>query len=144
MDDLAVATALAQRAVSVPGPAEYAAVRNAYAVPQDSIGATPAVLVLPGADSIETGGQTRRTTVTYTVRLYLEPVGDIARRSKTLYAYRTWLRELYDGAVTLSGNVDQAGVVGTALGTDEVAGVDYMTVEATVECVKQEAVGFTA
>lgn len=144
MDDLAVAQELADRVSAVAGPTGYAAVRAAYAVPQESIGATPAILVLPGSDSISTGGQTRRTTLTYTVRLYLEPIGDIARRSRTLYAYRKWLRELYDGAVTLGGEVDQAGVTGTSLGTDEVAGIDYLTVEATVECVKQEAVGFTA
>lgn len=144
MDDLAVAQQLADRALAVAGPQGYAAVRASYAVPQESISATPAVLVLPGVDAIETGGQTRRTTVTYMVRLYLEPISDIARRSKTLYAYRTWLRELYDGAVTLGGEVDQAGVTGTNLGTDELAGIDYLTVEATVECVKQEAVAFTA
>lgn len=144
MDDLVVAQQLADRALAVAGPQGYAAVRSSFSVPQESISATPAVLVLPGTDSIETGGQTRRTTVTYTVRLYLEPIGDIARRSKTLYAYRKWLRELYDGAVTLGGEVDQAGVTGTQLGTDEVAGIDYMTVEATVECVKQKAVAFTA
>ena len=144
MNDLAIAQALAARATAATSPAGYAAVRQASAVPLESIGATPSILVLPGSDQIETGGQTRRTVITYTVRLYLEPIGDIARRTQALYAYRTWLRELYDGAVTLSGNVDQAAVTGTTLGTDEVAGIDYMTVEATVECVKQEAVNFTA
>lgn len=144
MNDLAVAQALAARATAAAAPAGYASVRQASAVPLDSIAATPSVLVLPGADSIETGGQTRRTTLTYTVRLYLEPIGDIARRTQALYAYRSWLRDLYNGAVTLSGQVDQAAVTGTSLGTDEVAGIDYMTVEATVECVKQEAVSFTA
>lgn len=144
MNDLAVAQALAARATAAAAPAGYASVRQASAVPLDSIAATPSVLVLPGGDSIETGGQTRRTTLTYTVRLYLEPIGDIARRTQALYAYRSWLRDLYNGAVTLSGQVDQAAVTGTSLGTDEVAGIDYMTVEATVECVKQEAVSFTA
>lgn len=95
-------------------------------------------------DSMEYGGQTRRTVVTFAVRLYLEPVADLTRRIQMMTAYRTWLRDLYNGSVTLGGLVDQASCISTELGTDDYAGATYLTVEARVECVKQEAVAFTA
>jgi hypothetical protein len=61
-----------------------------------------------------------------------------------LHAYRTWLRNLYNGAVQLGGVVDMASVVNTDMSNDELGGDSYLTVEATVECVKQEAVAITA
>jgi hypothetical protein len=82
--------------------------------------------------------------VTYTVRLYLDTIADMTRRYQALAAYRSWVRDLYNGAVTLGGQVDQAGVTSTSTGTDEVGGIEYLVVDATVECVKQEAVSFTA
>jgi hypothetical protein len=144
MDDVQVSKALADRALDVNPPTGYPAFRTAHAFPPESFGATPALVVIPGSDSIEVGGQTRRTTVTYTVRLYLDTIADMARRYEALAAYRTWVRDLYNGAVTLGGLVDQAGVTATQTSTDEVGGIEYLVVDATVECVKQEAVAYTA
>lgn len=144
MNDVAIAQALAARGTAVAGPAGYAAFRTAHAFPPDSLGATPALVVIPGNDTVEVGGQTRRTTVTFTVRLYLDTIADMPRRYQALAAYRSWVRDLYNGSVTLGGQVDQAGVTSTSTSTDEVGGIEYLTVDATVECVKQEAVSFTA
>jgi len=144
MNDYATAQALAARGTAVSAPVGFASVRAAYAVPQESLGVTPVIIVLPSGDSMEYGGQTRRATVTYTVRLYLDTIADLPRRYVALHTYRAWLRDLYSGAVTLGGQVDQCSVIATELGTDEVAGVQFLTVDATVECVKIDAVAFTA
>lgn len=144
MNDVAVAQALAARALAVSGPTGYAAIRNSFAFPQSAISAVPAIIILPDTDSVEYGGQTRRVTCTFKVRVYLEPVADLSRRFQMLHAYRTWLRNLYNGAVQLGGVVDMASVVNTDMSNDELGGDSYLTVEATVECVKQEAVAITA
>ena len=144
MDDIAVAQALAARVSAVSSPTGYAAIRNSYAFPPDAISATPSGVVISGTDQVEVGGQTRRTQLNFTVRIYLEPVADLARRMQLVSAYRTWLRNLYNGAVTLGGLVDQASVVSTDVGAEEYAGIQYLTVEAQVECVKLEAVAYTA
>lgn len=144
MDDVAVSQALADRFLAVAGPSGYAEIRKAYAFPPDAIAASPAAVVIQGSDQIEVGGQTRRTVLTFTVRLYLEPVADLARRMQLVSAYRTWLRNLYNGAVTLGGLVDQTGVTSTDVGAEDYAGVQYLTVEAQVDCVKLEAVNYTA
>lgn len=144
MDDVAVAQALAARATAVSGPTGYAAIRNSFAFPQPSISAVPAVIVLPDTDSVEYGGQTRRVRCSFRVRIYLEPIADLPRRYKMLHAYRTWLRNLYNGAVQLGGVVDMASVINTDMNSDDLGGDSYLTVEATVECVKQEAVAITA
>jgi hypothetical protein len=144
MNDLAIAQALAARGTAVASPVGYAAMRAVYAVPQESLGATPALVVVPAGDSMEYGGQTRRATVTFTVRIYLDTIADLPRRFTALHVWRAWLRDLYGGAVTLGGSVDQCSVTSTELGTDEVAGVQFLTVDATVECVKLDAIAFTA
>lgn len=144
MNDLLVAQALAARGTAASAPAGYSALRTVYAVPQDSIGATPALMVLPSTDSMDYGGQTRRATVTFTVRIYLDTIADLPRRYTALHTWRAWLRDLYTGAVTLGGQVDQCSVTSTELGNDELAGVQYLVVDATVECTKLDALAFTA
>lgn len=144
MDDAAIATALAARGTAVTPPSGYAAIRVAHAFPVESLSATPALVVFSGTDQIEYGGQTRRTVLTNAVRVYLEPIADIKRRSQALAAYRTWGRNLYNGSVTLGGLVDMTSVTGTTIGTETIGGVDYMVVELTVETTKQEALSFTA
>jgi hypothetical protein len=144
MDDAAIATALAARATAVNAPSGYAAIRTAHAFPTDSLGATPAVVVFSGTDQIEYGGQTRRTVLTHAVRVYLDTIADIKRRSLALAAYRAWGRNLYNGTVTLGGLVDMTSVTSTTIGTETLGGVDYMVVELTVETTKQEALNFTA
>tara|TARA_R110000868_G_scaffold22336_5_gene91516 strand:- start:2301 stop:2735 length:435 start_codon:yes stop_codon:yes gene_type:complete len=144
MNDVAVAQALAARVLAVSGPAGYASVRNSYAFPPDAISATPSAIVISGTDQVEVGGQTRRTQVNFTVRIYVEPISDLARRMQLVGAYRTWVRNLYNGSVTLGGLVDQAAVVSTDVGAEEYAGIQYLTIEAQVECVKLEAVAYTA
>ena len=144
MNDYAIAQALAARGTAVSAPAGYSALRSVYAVPQDSIAATPALMITPSSDSMDYGGQTRRATVTFVVRIYLDTIADLPRRFVALHTWRAWLRDLYGGAVTLGGLVDQCSVVSTELGTDEVAGVQFLTVDATVECVKLDAIAFSA
>ena len=144
MNDAAIAQELATRATAVTPPAGYAAIRTGHAFPMESLGATPALVVFAGSDQIEYGGQTRRTVLTHTVRIYLDTIADIKRRSQALAAYRTWGRNLYNGTVTLGGLVDMTSVTATATGTETIGGVDYMVVELTVETTKQEALSFTA
>lgn len=144
MDDVAIAAALAARGTVVTAPSGYAAIRVAHAFPVEALTATPAIVVFAGPDQIEYGGQTRRTVLTHAVRIYLEPIGDIKRRSQALAAYRDWGRNLYNGAVTLGGIVDMTSVTATSTGTEEIGGVDYMVIELTVDATKQEALSFTA
>lgn len=144
MDDAAIATALAARGTAVGAPSGYASIRVAHAFPTEALSATPALVVFSGPDQIEYGGQTRRTVLTHSVRIYLDTIADIKRRSQALAAYRAWGRNLYNGAVTLGGIVDMTSVTGTALGTETLGGVDYMVIELTVETTKQEALAFTA
>lgn len=144
MNDAAIAQELATRATAVTPPAGYAAIRTAHAFPAEALGAIPAVVVFPGPDQIEYGGQTRRTVLSFNVRIYLDTIADIKRRSQALAAYRTWGRNLYNGTVTLGGLVDMTSVTATATGTETIGGVDYMVVELTVETTKQEALSFTA
>jgi hypothetical protein len=51
---------------------------------------------------------------------------------------------VFDGAVTISGNVAQVAVTGTTLGTDTYADQDYLTVQATAEVTVYDSVTFTA
>ena len=144
MDDAAVAQELATRSLAVNPPNGYQRIRTAHAFPVEAIGATPAVVVFSGPDQIEYGGQTRRTVLTHTVRVYLDTIADIKRRSLALAAYRAWGRNLYNGAVTLGGLVDMTSVTATTIGTETLGGVDYLVVELTVDTTKQEALNFTA
>jgi hypothetical protein len=63
---------------------------------------------------------------------------------RDLYTWRSWLRTVFDGAVTISGNAVQVAVSATTLGTDTYADQDYLTVEATAEVTVYDTVAFTA
>jgi hypothetical protein len=63
---------------------------------------------------------------------------------RDLYTWRAWLRTVFDGAVTISGNAAQVAVTSTTLGTDTYADQEYLTVEASAEVTVFDTVAFTA
>jgi hypothetical protein len=136
--DSAVAAAIAARVATVTLPAGVAPIRGATSSPPDVLQITPYAIVLPAGDSIAYGAASRILTVSYIVRLYLGSTTDYARRFPALHAYRTALRDIFLGATTLGGLVDQASVVSTSIGTDDYGGNELVVVDVIVETVKGE------
>lgn len=136
--DSAIAAAIAARVATLTVPASVPAIRGATSTPPDNLQTLPYAIVLPGGDDIAYGASSRIVRGTFTVRLYLGSPTDFARRFPALHAYRTALRDIFLGATTLSGLVDQASVTGTSIATDEYGANEYVVVDATVECVKGE------
>jgi hypothetical protein len=143
-NDASIADAIATRVATVTVPASVAAIRGATATPPDNLQALPYAIVLPGSDSIIYSTSSRIVVGTFTVRLYLGSPTDYARRFPALHAYRTALRDIFAGATTLGGLVDQASVTGTQIAHDEYGANEYVVVDVTVECTKGEPFSFSA
>jgi hypothetical protein len=143
MNDLTILDALAARLTAVTKPAGYT-LRKAYATPPESLPVVPAVILFPGDDSVTIGNGNRTTVLTVAIRLYLLPIPRMDDKYRDLYTWRAWLREAFDGAVTISGNAVQVAVTATTLGTDTYADQEYLTVEATAEVTVYDTVNFTA
>jgi hypothetical protein len=143
MTDLTVLDALADRLSSVNPPAGYS-LRKAYATPPESLPVVPAAILFPGDDTITVGNGNRTTVLTVAIRIYLLPIPRMDEKYRDLYTWRAWLRTVFDGAVTISGNAVQVAVTATTLGTDTYADQDYLTVEATAEVTVYDTVAFTA
>jgi hypothetical protein len=82
--------------------------------------------------------------LTVNIVIYLLPIPRMDEKYRDLYTWRAWLRTVFDGAVTISGNAAQVAVTGTTLGTDTYADQDYLTVQATAEVTVFDTVAFTA
>jgi hypothetical protein len=143
MTDLTVLDALADRLSSVNPPAGYS-LRKVYATPPESLPVVPAAILFPGDDTITVGNGNRTTVLTVAIRIYLLPIPRMDEKYRDLYTWRAWLRTVFDGAVTISGNAVQVAVTATTLGTDTYADQDYLTVEATAEVTVYDTVAFTA
>lgn len=137
-NDASIAAAIASRVATVSVPSGVAAIRGATSNPPDMLQVLPYAIVLPSSDSIIYGSSSRIITGNYIVRLYLGSPTDFARRFPALHAYRTALRDIFLGATTLGGLVDQASVTGTSIGTDNYGGADFVVVDVTVEATKGE------
>ena len=143
MTDLTVLDALADRLSSVNPPTGYA-LRKVYATPPEGIPVVPAAVLFPGGDQISVGNGNRTTVLTVNCVIYLLPIPRMDEKYRDLYTWRAWLRQAFDGAVTISGNAVQVAVTGTTLGTDTYADQDYLTVQATAEVTVYDTVAFTA
>jgi hypothetical protein len=141
--DLTILDAIADQLASVNPPAGYT-LRKVYATPPESLPVVPAIVLFPGDDTISIGNGNRTTVLTVAIRLYLLPVPRMEDKYRDLYTWRAWLRTVFDGAVTISGNAVQVAVTATTLGTDTYADQDYLTVEATAEVTVYDTVAFTA
>ena len=143
MTDLTILDALAARLEAATDPAGYT-LRKAYATPPENLPVVPCAVLFPGDDSITVGNGNRSTVLTVAIRIYLLPIPRMEDKYRDLYTWRSWLRTVFDGAVTISGNAVQVAVTATRLGTDTYADQDYLTVEADAEVTVFDTVTFTA
>ena len=143
MTDLTILDAIATRLAAATPPTGYA-LRKAYATPPESLPVVPAAILFPGDDTITVGNGNRVTVLTVAIRIYLLPIPRMDDKYRDLYTWRSWLRTVFDGAVTISGNAVQVAVSATTLGTDTYADQDYLTVEATAEVTVYDTVAYTA
>ena len=143
MTDLTILDAMKTRLAALTPPTGYA-LRNVYATPPESLPVVPAIVLMPGEDSVSIGSGNRIVTLNVSVVLYLLPVPRMDEKDRDLYTWRSWLRDSFNGAVTISGHAAQVTVSGTTLGQDQYADQDYLTVTATAEVAVYETVAYTA
>lgn len=143
MNDLDILDAMSERLLSVEPPLGYA-IRAVHTTPPESLPAVPAIVLLPGNDVISTGSGNRTVVLTVNVVAYLLPIPRMDAKYRDLYTFRSWLRDAFNGAVTIGGEAVQVAVTGTTLGTDTYADQDYLTVTATAEVTVYEAIAYTA
>lgn len=143
--DTTVIQALAEHLESVAPPIGYT-LRKVHSYPPDNLAVVPAIVVVPGDDTVSYGATNRQITLTLNVTLYLQPQADLARKYQDLMTWRTWLRDSLIDGVTLdnASGVSQASVTGTTMGTDTWADQDYLTISATVEIACVEAIATSA
>jgi len=141
--DLTILDAIADQLASVNPPAGYT-LRKCYATPPENLPTTPSIVLFPGGDQISIGNGNRTTVLTVNIVIYLLPIPRMDEKYRDLYTWRAWLRTVFDGAVTISGNAAQVTVTGTTLGTDTYADQDYLTVQAAAEVTVLDTVAFTA
>jgi len=143
MTDLTILDAIATRVEAATDPAGYT-LRKCYATPPENLPVTPCAVLFPGGDQISIGNGNRTTVLTVNIVIYLLPIPRMDEKYRDLYTWRAWLRTVFDGAVTISGNAAQVAVTGTTLGTDTYADQDYLTVQANAEVTVFDTVAFTA
>jgi len=143
MTDLTILDAIATRLEAATEPTGYT-LRKAYATPPESLPITPVAVLFPGGDTITVSNGNRVTVLTVNVVIYLLPIPRMDEKYRDLYTWRSWLRSVFDGAVTISGNAVQVAVTGTTLGTDTYADQEYLTVQAVAEATVYDTVAFTA
>jgi len=143
MNDLDILDAMAERLKSVEPPLGYA-IRGVHSTPPESLPAVPAILLMPGNDTISVGSGNRTVVLTVNVVAYLLPIPRMEQKYRDLYTFRSWLRDAFNGAVTIDGQAVQVAVTGTTMGTDTYADQDYLTVTATAEVTVYETIAYTA
>lgn len=143
MTDLTILDAISTRLLAVTPPTGWT-LRNAFATPPESLPVVPAIVLMPGDDTISTGSGNRTVVLSVNATLYLAPVPRMDEKYRLLYTWRAWMRSAFDAAVTLSGNAVQVVVTSTSIGTDTYADQDYLTVTAALEVTVYDTVNFTA
>lgn len=143
MTDLTILDAISTRLLAVTPPTGWT-LRNAFATPPESLPVVPAIVLMPGDDTISTGNGNRTVVLSVNATLYLAPVPRMDEKYRLLYTWRAWMRSAFDAAVTLSGNAVQVVVTSTSIGTDTYADQDYLTVTAALEVTVYDTVNFTA
>lgn len=134
MNDLTIHQALATRIAAATPPTGYT-LRAVHATPPDNVAVVPAVVLVPGSDTISYGAANRTTVLTINAVLYVNEQADMQRKFADLLTWRAWLRDVVLGDTTLGdGLVAQASCTGTDIGTDTYADTQYLTITATIEC----------
>ena len=145
MNDRTILAGLAAHLTAATPPTGYA-LRTVHTYPPDNLAVVPAVVLIPGDDSISYGAAARTVTLTINATVYIQPQADLGRKYTDLMAWRSWLRDSLIDGVTLDNTdtVAQASVVSTTMGTDTWADQDYLTISATIEVSVVEAYNATA
>lgn len=143
MTDLTILDAMKTRLAALTPPTGYA-VRAVFATPPESLAVVPAIVLMPGEDSVSIGSGNRLVKLTVNIVLYALPVPRLDEKYRDLYTWRSWLRDSFNGSVTISGNAAQITITSTTLGQDQYADQDYLTVTATAEVAVYETVAYTA
>jgi len=145
VNDATILAGLAAHLTAATPPTGYT-LRQVHTFPPDNLAVVPAIVLIPGDDSISYGASNRQVVLTINATVYIQPQADLGRKYADLMAWRTWLRDSLIDAVTLNGTstVAQASVTSTAIGTDTWADQDYLTISATVEVAVVEAINTSA
>jgi hypothetical protein len=143
MTDLTILDAMKTRLAALTPPTGYT-LRAVFATPPESLPVVPAIVLMPGEDSVSIGSGNRLVKLTVNIVLYALPVPRLDDKYRDLYTWRAWLRDSFNGAVTISGNAAQITITSTTLGQDQYADQDYLTVTATAEVAVYETVAYTA
>jgi len=145
VNDATILAGLAAHLTAATPPTGYT-LRQVHTFPPDNLAVVPAVVLIPGDDSISYGASNRQVVLTINATVYIQPQADLGRKYADLMAWRTWLRDSLINGVTLDGTdaVAQASVTSTAIGTDTWAEQDYLTISATVEVAVVEAINTSA
>ena len=145
MNDATILAGLATHLTAATPPSGHT-LRQVHTFPPDNLAVVPAIVLIPGDDSISYGASNRQVVLTINATVYIQPQADLGRKYADLMAWRTWLRDSLIDGVTLDGTstVAQASVTSTAIGTDTWADQDYLTISATVEVAVVEAISTSA
>ncbi len=145
MNDATVIAALAKHLRDANPPSGYA-IRAVHAYPPDNLAVVPAVVIVPGDDTISYGASNRQIVLTLNATIYIQPQADLGRKYADLMVWRTWLRDSLIDGVTLDGadTVAQASVTSTSIGTDTWADQDFLTISASIEVASVEAIATSA
>ena len=145
MNDATILAGLAAHLAASTPPTGHT-LRQVHTFPPDNLAVVPAVVLIPGDDTISYGASNRQVVLTINATVYIQPQADLGRKYADLMAWRTWLRDSLIDGVTLDGTstVAQASVTSTAIGTDTWADQDYLTISATVEVAVVEAINTSA
>jgi hypothetical protein len=145
VNDATILAGLAAHLTAATPPNGYT-LRQVHTFPPDNLAVVPAVVLIPGDDTISYGASNRQVVLTINATVYIQPQADLGRKYADLMAWRTWLRDSLIDGVTLDGTstVAQASVTSTAIGTDTWAEQDYLTISATVEVAVVEAINTSA
>ena len=143
MTDLTILDAMKTRLAALTPPTGYA-LRAVFSTPPESLPVVPSIVLMPGEDSISIGSGNRLVKLTVNIVLYALPVPRLDEKYRDLYTWRAWLRDSFNGSVTISGNAAQITISSTTLGQDQYADQDYLTVTATAEVAVYESVAYTA
>jgi len=112
---------------------------------RQNLGPTHSLLLcLNERPSISVGSGNRTVVLSVNVVAYLLPIPRMEQKYRDLYTFRSWLRDAFNGAVTISGEAVQVAVTSTTMGTDTYADQDYLTVSATAEVTVYETIAYTA
>ncbi len=144
MEDYAVLSALATHfRNSTPPTGET--LRLVAAFPPESLGASPALVLYEGSDTVSYGAASRTTTLTITAVLHL-PLVEFARSYERISKWRTWLRDsLIDGVLLENtAGVGQASIVGTSTDTTDYGDAPFLTITGNIEVVGVEAISPSA